>query len=129
MGKRKSKATNQHETNSQHFHISMIAAGLVVASAHAQSFTATNRNGNFVPSPPDGQKPFLTRPTNSLSTTYKRPLPPRLNSVSPGVVKPVPSMNPVHPQQNVRLQQPVPAPQPIATVEAKPLGTQPPLQK
>ena len=105
----------------------LIAASLGVSSAQTQSSTATNRNGNYLPSPPGGQLPFLLPSTNRLSLKSKRPLPPRNLSVSPAVVKPLPSVNPilvnpVSPQPMVRLQ-PLPQPRPLPSVTPEPPGT------
>jgi hypothetical protein len=111
------------------FTSAMIAAGVVVASAYAQSSIVTNRNGNYLAAPPCGQVPSLPPLTNRPSLTGKRPLPPRLNSVSLVAVKSLPSVNPVPPQQTVRLQQPVPQPQSVASIKPPAPGTPPAQQK
>jgi hypothetical protein len=104
------------------FTSAMIAAGVVLTSAHAQSLIATNRIGNYVPSPPVGQMPSSAL-TNRPALTGKRPLPPRLHLVSPFVVKPTNSVDALSLPQTVRLQQPIPQPQSIASAKPTPPET------
>jgi hypothetical protein len=118
-GKPKSKATMKQTVAI--FSIAVIAAGVMLASAHAQSSNATNHGGIYLRSPPSpaGQAPPLTPLTNRSSLTGKRPLPPRLHSVSPIDARLLPSVNLVPIQLTVRTQQSIIQPQSVASVEPK----------